>query len=133
MKRTRSISSPRAQATAVSATSTSSTKTMTSRASPSSDFELDHADLAWGGAASCGAGISCGAFAGTRMLVEQLRHRTVFPRHDWGTASTLRHIKFGHMIRTLVAVMEPSRAFAHCNIGRNSGLLHRDRRIAKGY
>jgi len=47
--------------------------------------------FATGGAAACGCG--------TRMFVEHARHRTVFPRQFVGTASTLRHVRFGHMIR----------------------------------
>ncbi len=35
------------------------------------------------------------------MFVPQLRQRTTFPRADEGTASTLRHVSLGHMIRTL--------------------------------
>lgn len=32
------------------------------------------------------------------MFVPQLRQRTVFPRADTGTASTLRQVSDGHMI-----------------------------------
>lgn len=41
------------------------------------------------------------AGAGTRMLVPQLRHRTVFPRQVGGTSSTFLQVRFGHMMRTL--------------------------------
>lgn len=59
-------------------------------------------------AASCSlsaGGCCCGGcgvllFTGTRMFVMQLLHRTVFPRRASGTESTLRHVKFGHMMRT---------------------------------
>lgn len=40
-------------------------------------------------------------FAGTRIVVPQALQRTVFPRATSGMDSTLRHVRFGHMIRTI--------------------------------
>jgi hypothetical protein len=34
------------------------------------------------------------------MFVAHALQRTVLPRSDSGTASTFRHTKFGHMMRT---------------------------------
>lgn len=39
---------------------------------------------------------------GTRMVVPQLRQRTVRPRAELGTASMLRHWRLGHMIRMVL-------------------------------
>ena len=47
------------------------------------------------------SGIALLGIAGTRILVPQLRHRTVFPRQLFGTSSTFRHVRFGHMILML--------------------------------
>lgn len=41
------------------------------------------------------------------MFVLQLRQRTVLPRALVGTASTLRQVRFGHMIRTVSKVETP--------------------------
>ena len=38
---------------------------------------------------------------GMRMAVAQARHRTVLPRAETGTESTLRQVRFGHMMRML--------------------------------
>jgi len=43
--------------------------------------------------------------AGTRIVVPQLRQRTVRPRADIGTASMLRHFRFGHMIRIVLGFL----------------------------
>lgn len=39
------------------------------------------------------------------MFVPQFLQRTVFPRALPGTANTLRHVRFGHMIRTVSAAI----------------------------
>src|SRR6185503_1987058 len=48
-----------------------------------------------------GLGASVAVRPGTRMFVPQLLHRTVLPRQEWGTASTLRQVRLGHMMRML--------------------------------
>jgi hypothetical protein len=40
-----------------------------------------------------------------RMLVPQVRQRTVLPRQDCGTARTFRQARLGHMIRTFGSAM----------------------------
>lgn len=45
---------------------------------------------------------------GTRMVVVQLRQRTVLPREECGTIRTRRHVRFGHMMRTFSSMGEPS-------------------------
>lgn len=63
--------------------------------------ELYAAPLDLPSAAGGGVGAGWSALGlGTRMLVPQARQRTVFPRAVAGTASTFRHVRFGHMIRT---------------------------------
>src|SRR5690606_32981936 len=51
------------------------------------------------------AGLPLVFFTGTRIIVAQFRQRTVFPRELDGTISTFRHVRFGHMMRTLFSVM----------------------------
>ena len=53
---------------------------------------------------------------GMRMLVPQVRHRTVLPRQAGGTSRTFLHVRFGHMILRLVpaslATIAPQRALS---------------------
>lgn len=42
---------------------------------------------------------------GIRMLVVQLRQRTVLPRAEAGTARTFRQVRFGHMMRIVSEAM----------------------------
>jgi hypothetical protein len=53
------------------------------------------------GAAALSLGVVEDLATGTRMFVPQFLQRTVFPRAAEGTASTLRHVRFGHMMRTV--------------------------------
>lgn len=52
-----------------------------------------------------GGGVTAGLASGIFTAVPQALHRTVFPRADSGTASTLRQIRFGHNTRTLPDAM----------------------------
>ena len=39
---------------------------------------------------------------GTRILVPQALQRTVFPRASSGIDNTFRHVRLGHIIRTIL-------------------------------
>lgn len=58
---------------------------------------------------------------GIRMLVVQLRQRTVFPRAEVGTARTFRQVRFGHMMR-IVSTAMVSRFCWICSEPRIGGL-----------
>jgi hypothetical protein len=69
-----------------------------------------------------GAGAAA-AGCGTRMFVEHARQRTVFPRQFVGTASTLRHVRFGHMIRIDSAGFDIAKFSRHRYIGPSTARL----------
>lgn len=72
--------------------------------------------------AQAASGVFCPP--GIRMWVPQLRHLTVLPRATVGTASTLRQLMLGHMIRMVAgfSAMAQSSSIDRKRVGRHQAV-----------